>query len=274
MYESHWKLTARPFEPKYCSDFYYPSESHQASLLKLRYAIENRRSMAVLTGVSGIGKSFVLHQLRQQLPEKTGPIIQVSYPAISSDELLLYMARQFASTDASSIVSPSTAIEALEMTLRKNLEEGRHGLLFIDEAEWLENNGSLEVLRLLLNLGIQDASCESALTIILSGQPIVVGQVERYPAMDQRVAVRCSLEPFDVAETNAYISHRIRQANGQIDRIFDTEALDAIHLFSHGIPRKVNALCDLALMVGYAQDHTMIQASLIENVQRELAPAA
>jgi general secretion pathway protein A len=274
MYESHWKLTTRPFEPRFSSDFYYPSESHQASLLKLRYAIENRRSVSVLGGVSGIGKSFVLQQLRQQLPEKTGPVIQVSYPAISSDELLLYLARQFAPNSVPSIVSPSTAIEALEMTLRKNIQEDRHALLLIDEAEWLESNGSLEVLRLLLNLGIQDANCESALTVILSGQPIVIGQLERYPALDQRVAVRCLLETFDVAETNAYIGHRIRQANGQIDRIFDTEALDAIHHFSHGIPRKINALCDLALMVGYAQDLTLIQASLVDNVQRELAPAA
>jgi general secretion pathway protein A len=274
MYESHWKLTTRPFDPRFSSDFYYPSESHQASLLKLRYAIENRRSVAVLGGTSGIGKSFIIHQLRQQLPEKIGPVIQVAYPAISSDELLLYLARQFAVTNASAIVSPSTAIEAIESTLRQNMQNDQHALLVFDEAEWLESQGSLEVLRLLLNLGLQEATSESALTIVLSGQPIIVGQLERHPALDQRVAVRCLLQNFNVEETHAYIGHRVRQANGQIEQIFQTEALDAIHHFSDGIPRRINALCDLALMVGYAQDLSTIRSSLIENVHRELAPAA
>ena len=97
MYEEHWKLSARPFENRFSSDYYYPSEAHQAALLKLRYAIENRRSVALVCGSSGMGKSMLLHHLRSQMPEIVGPIIHVAYPALASDQLIQYIAGQLSS---------------------------------------------------------------------------------------------------------------------------------------------------------------------------------
>ena len=43
MYESYWQLDRRPFENTSDPQFYYPGESHQGAMLKLRYAIENRK---------------------------------------------------------------------------------------------------------------------------------------------------------------------------------------------------------------------------------------
>ena len=60
MYESHWNLNASPFDNRFDSEFYYPSESHQAALLKLMYSIETRRSAALLCGDSGMGKSMLV----------------------------------------------------------------------------------------------------------------------------------------------------------------------------------------------------------------------
>ena len=58
MYETYWRLTQKPFENAADPRFYYPAESHQAALLKLRYAIENRRGAALLAGPSGSGKTL------------------------------------------------------------------------------------------------------------------------------------------------------------------------------------------------------------------------
>jgi general secretion pathway protein A len=274
MYEAYWKLRRRPFEPRSSAEFYYPSETHQAALLKLRYAIENRRSLGVLAGFSGIGKSQLLNLLREQLPEFAGPWLHVAYPALSSSELVQYIARQFRqdSTPASP-ASLADAIHQLESSLFANLQAGRHAVIVIEEAECLENYGSLEVLRLLLNLAANHSDAEAAMSIILSGQPILFGQLERYPALEQRLAVRCAVQAFSNDESMAYISHRLRQADGQMDQIFHTEALESICYFSEGIPRRINSLCDLALMVGFAQEVKLIKASLIDSVHRELAPA-
>lgn len=274
MYEAHWNLNAKPFEPLFSSDFYYPSESHQTALLKLRYAIENRRALAVLGAASGYGKSLLLHLLRTQLPEFVSPIVQVTYPAFSADDFVRYFAKQLAGNDKSSIATAVDAIDIIETRMRENAESGSHMLLIIEEAEWLENRGVLDVLRLLLNFGTAHSKAESGLTIILSGQPVLVGQIERYPALEQRLAVRCLLNNYDIEETIAYISHRIRQAGGQAERIFRGDAFDAIYHLSGGVPRRINSICDLALMVGYAQDQTTIGPSLIETIQRELSTVA
>ena len=63
MYETYWQLSQKPFENVTDARFYYPSESHQAALLKLRYAIENRRGAALLAGPSGCGKTLLTTML-------------------------------------------------------------------------------------------------------------------------------------------------------------------------------------------------------------------
>ena len=54
MYEAHWQLRQRPFENHATAEFYYPGESHQGALLKLRYALEHGRHAAVLAGEAGL----------------------------------------------------------------------------------------------------------------------------------------------------------------------------------------------------------------------------
>ncbi len=73
-------------------------------------------------------------------------------------------------------------------------------------------------------------------------------------------------------ETEAYIQHRIRAAGGGADQIFAADAIERIHVFSQGIPRKINRLCDLSLMVGYAEDLTTIASDTVDNVNNDLAP--
>ena len=74
MYESYWRLTRKPFENAADPRFYYPAESHQAALLKLRYAIENRRGAALLAGPSGSGKTLLTTMLRGTLTAAMRPL--------------------------------------------------------------------------------------------------------------------------------------------------------------------------------------------------------
>ena len=46
MYEAHWQLDALPFDHTADARFYYPGESQQGALLKLRYAVEMRQPAA------------------------------------------------------------------------------------------------------------------------------------------------------------------------------------------------------------------------------------
>ncbi len=83
MYEAYWQLLAKPFETSADARFYYPSEVHQGALLKLRYAVENRRGGALLAGGSGSGKTMLVGWLRRQLAENCTPFVHLVFPQMS-----------------------------------------------------------------------------------------------------------------------------------------------------------------------------------------------
>jgi general secretion pathway protein A len=271
MYEEHWKLSSRPFENRVENDFYYPAETHQAALLKLHYAIENRRAAALLCGPGGMGKSLVVELLRRQLSQTFRPIVPVVFPAMSGEQLIRYMVDQLDGTQTESPREASADLARFDRFLRSNLEAKRHAVIVVDEAQLLEQNDLLEPLRLLLNVAAAESPGESAWTLVLVGQPTLLSHVERYHALDERLAVKCMLSRLLPDETTAYIQHRLRVAGVDAEKVFDYAALERIHMLTQGIPRRINRLCDLALMVGYADDRTIISAEVIDSVHGDLA---
>ncbi len=283
MYESHWKLSERPFENRIDNKFYYPAETHQAALLKLHYAIENRRAAAVLCGPGGMGKSLLVEALQRQLNKTYRPISHVVFPAMNAAQMIRYLVAQVgletaAATEPEAGTTQShdmaADVLAFERFLRQNLERQRHAVVVVDEAHLLEPYELLEPLRLLLNLAATDSGGEAAWTLVLVGQPTLLTHVERYPALDERMGVKCMLNRLLPDETTAYIQHRLRCVGVDTEEIFDYPALERIHALTQGIPRRINRLCDLALMVGYAEDRTIINAEVIDNVHSDLAPSS
>lgn len=279
MYEAHWKLTERPFENRVDNKFYYPAETHHAALLKLHYAIENRRAAAVLCGPGGMGKSLLVEALQRQLSEACRPISHVVFPAMNAPQMVRYLVEQIGvprpseeqELTATGGRDMASDVLAFERFLRQNLDKQRHAVIVVDEAHLLEQYDLLEPLRLLLNLAAADSGGEAAWTLVLVGQPMLLTHVERYHALDERLGVKCMLNRFQPEETNAYIQHRLRTAGADAEDVFDYPALERIHSLTQGIPRRINRLCDLALMVGYAEDRALIDTEVIENVHADLA---
>lgn len=271
MYEEYWRLNSRPFENRIGNDAYYPAETHQAAMLKLRYAIENRRAAALLCGPSGMGKSLVSDLLLRQLDETFRPLHHLVFPALESQQLLRYLVHQIDTRNGDWPRETSADLLRFEKFLQTNLNADRHAVIIVDEAHLLEQHGLLEPLRLLLNVGAAASPGESAWTLVLTGQPTLLSHVERYHPLDERLAVKCMLNRFLPEETIGYIQHRIRAAGGAAQALFDDQALERIHQLSQGIPRRINRLCDLALMVGFAEERPVISSSVIDSVYGDLA---
>jgi general secretion pathway protein A len=271
MYEAHWNLAQRPFDAKANENSYYPSESHQAAALKLSYAIEQRRSIAVLCGESGLGKSMILESCLEQLSDEFAPIARVVYPAMPSEQLVQHIARQIGPHEKGSLSDLARSIEFLDRVLRHNVAQNLHAVVAIDEAHLLSQFGSLEGLRLLLNLASESCPHESPLTLVLCGSTSIISQLAKSSSLEDRVAVRCVLERFSIDDTTAYIQHRMRQAGTDREDIFSQAAIETVQLLSMGVPRRINRLCDLGLMIGFAQDLVQIDPPTIEAAHRELS---
>jgi general secretion pathway protein A len=274
MYERHWNLSGRPFENWCDSRFFFPSEVHQTAMLKLRYGLENRRAAMALCGDSGMGKTMLVESLVGQLPEEIFPVTRIVFPRLSGDQLLGYVADELTGSETSSTESPLQSLRRIEHFLRDNVEAKRHALLIIDEAHLLTIPDQLETLRLLLNIRTGPIEAEAAWTMMLVGDATLLGVVERNHALDQRLSVKGLLSRFTLDQTADYIAHRLQAVGGRIQKIFTESALEAIHIRAAGIPRRINRLCDLALMVGYAEDLPIIDGGQIESVHQELVAVA
>lgn len=266
MYEKYWQLETKPFEHTADMRFYFPGEAHQGALLKLRYAVESQRGAALLTGAAGLGKSLVVQTLARQLGERYAPFVRLVFPQMPPDQLLAYLAGRLAGYRGSENPPVAESLRRLEDALTENAKAGRRAVLVIDEAQHLCEEGALETVRLLLNL---ETPVGSAFTLLLVGQPLLLPTLGRMPELDERLGVKCLIRPFKMEESSAYVRHRL-QAAGAVLPIFDDAALAAVHRLSHGSPRRINRLCDLALLIGYAEERTRIGEAQIVAVAEEL----
>jgi general secretion pathway protein A len=269
MYESYWQFECNPFENNADVGFFYQSETHQAALLKLRYVIENRKGAALLVGGVGSGKSFLVNALAQQLGENQGPFVQIVFPQMSAAELLAYLAVELGAEESavgSEAGGMDRTIRQIQQLLLQYSLRARHPVIVIDEAHLIEDPHVFQALRLLLNFQQQNGV---SFTLILSGQRDLLSRVHRMPQLEERIGVKCLLRPLSYDETLAYITHRLQVAGSQ-QAMFEPQALDAIFELSGGIPRKINRLCDLALLVGYADGSASLSAEQLEAVSEEL----
>ncbi len=139
-------------------------------------------------------------------------------------------------------------------------------MIVIDEAQDLDDNHALETIRLLLNF---EHHAVAAMTVLLVGQPSLLPILDRMPELDERLAVKCLIRRLSLEESFSYIQHRLQAAGAQRE-IFDATALEAVHHLALGVPRRINRLCDLALLIGFAEERSLIGREQIEAVSEEL----
>jgi general secretion pathway protein A len=269
MYESYWQLDCRPFEPCAEARFHFPCAGQHSALLKLRYVIEQRRGAALLAGEAGVGKSWLLERLLAGLDAPFAPRVHLSYAQLPCEQLVGWLADQLAGTpDESPVLAHH--VRRIEQTLRSLAEAGQHPVVVLYEAHLLRDRQTLEAIRLLMNFHAQGQPLASW---ILAGQTSLVPMVQSLPALEERLAVTCLLKRLSAEETAQYVLHRLAAA-GAKRPIFDPAALKTIFALTGGIPRRINRLCDLALVVGYGEELTLLMPEHLEAVHAELSGLA
>lgn len=267
MYQAYWQLTEKPFEVSWDPRFYYPSHSHQAALLKLRYALESGAEAALIAGPSGVGKSLVVSLLRGVVGGGFEPWVEVAFPRLPPEEYLAFLAEALGPKGSGQEVLPShRQIEEIGRGVIEAAEQGRRPVVVVEDAHLITDPEWWETLRLLLNFR---AGTRPGLTILLVTQPALLPLMERIPSWHDRLAVRALVRAFQPQETAAYVAHRLKVA-GATREIFDPQAVELLHQLAQGIPRRINRLADLALLVGYAEGQDLVTADQLEAVAEEL----
>jgi general secretion pathway protein A len=273
MYEAYWKLRCNPFQNVAGPEFLYLSETHRAALLKLRYVLENRLGAGLLSGGTGYGKTYLAQVFARQLPEHYAPRVHLVFPQLSPAELLAYLAVELGVDEAEVGRDDGRldrTVRRIERELRAHSEHGRHPVIVLDEAQLIDDQRVFQMLQLLLNF---QQHARADFSLILVGDRPLLGRMRRLPQLDDRIGARAILQPLSENEVETYVAHRMKAA-GATRPIFDDSALVALFEFSGGVPRRINRLCDLALLVGFAESRSEISAEEIEAVGEEFVSLA
>jgi general secretion pathway protein A len=247
MYESHFRLTGRPFRAGPDPISYYPSTAHEEALARLLRAIREDESFSLLTGVPGTGKTLLL----QVLAERLGPEAACAFLVNSHvpDRAGLLQALLF----DLALPYESRGEQELRLTLTdyllKQHAAGQRTVLMVDEAQHLGPD-LLEELRLLGNL---EGGSGKAVQMVLAGQPPLTDVLQRpeLAGFRQRVAVRVRVEPLGLHEAADYVVHQVRVAGGRPNQMFTDEALEILARATQGIPRLLNHAAHQALSLAY-----------------------
>lgn len=267
MYEQHWGLRTTPFGNDRSDESFFASSSHQSALLKLRFLVNHRRGAGLLVGPSGAGKTRLLQFLLPEDDSHPVNLVNIVYPLMSPLELLCFIVTALGEDHPASVgTSIDVVLRQLVAQLRMLTKAGYPAVIVIDDAHAIADRNVMQSLQLLLNLQ-QISGVE--FTLILSGQPDLVAMTKRLPQLDDRISIPCVLTAMSAQETADYIEHRMNAA-GAVESIFSRDAMRVVHELSGGLPRRINRLCDFALVVGFAEGLGLIDARQIEAVSSEL----
>jgi general secretion pathway protein A len=260
LYEAHWGLREKPFENTPDPRFLYQSDEMAVAYNLLLYALQHNRGAVLLTGESGCGKTLMARALVQELDPERTEVALLTTLRWSPEEFLQEILYQLGHEE--NLEGRVQIMHRLHEVLYENFSSGKRTLVLIDEGQLIQELALLEEIRLLLNFQLNDAFL---VHLLLVGQPPLAQRVRDHAPLDQRLAARGHLKPLSLDQVHEYIRHRLEVA-GRLEPIFTDGAIELVDEYAAGIPRRINNICDIALVIGFSRKLKRIEADWIKRL--------
>ncbi len=262
MYESHWGLRESPFRGTVDPGMFYESPTHEEALSRLDFLVEQHNRLGLLIGPSGSGKSLLLEVFADGLRRRGWPVAKISLLDVEPTEMLYLLATEWGLNP-----EPTQSTAGLWRMLTDRLIEYRYQqmetVILLDDADLADRAVQRHVAR----LARFDTSPEMRLSIVLAGRNEGMARLDG--SLTALIDLRIDVEPWQRRETEQFVNRRLVQAGRQTP-IFTPPAVDRLQEVSHGIPRRVSQLAELALLAGAGQNLQQIDAGVVESVYQEL----
>jgi type II secretory pathway predicted ATPase ExeA len=265
MYKSYFGLRENPFNVNPDPRYLYLTKQIEEALTGLMYGIQTRKGFITLTGEVGTGKTTLVNRLLDWLRQRRTRTAFLFNSRMNTSHLFDFILAEFEIVCESR--TKSQQLMKLNQWLLERYRAGETAVLIVDEAQNL-SYPVLEEIRMLTNL---ETSTEKLLQIVLSGQPELEEKLKlpQLRQLKQRITLRCKTAPLTKEQTHAYIAERLRIAGTSGEQIFSPEAMDTVHMYSLGIPRVVNLLCEHALINTYVEQERVVTPKIVEDIARE-----
>jgi general secretion pathway protein A len=265
MYKHFFGLSENPFNVNPDPRYLFLTPQTQEALDELTYGIQDRKGLMLLTGEIGTGKTTIINRLLDWLRQQQTPTAFIFNSHLEISHLFDLILTGFGVPFDATL--KGNALMRLNQWLFERYRADETPVLIVDEAQGLPTR-ILEEIRLLLNL---ETPREKLLQIVLAGQPELAERLERRELrqIKQRIALRCKTAPLTLGEAHDYIQARLQIAGANGKPVFASQAIDAVHFYSRGIPRVMNLLCEHALINAYVDHVQPVPVHIVAEVARE-----
>jgi len=267
IYEEFYGLQETPFSVQPDPRYLFASAEHKVAVAKMRYAADQKRGLAVLTGPVGSGKPTIANLLQMTWDsdptKRVGflPGANVRLPAAFLRLVLEAYGQEAARTEADNR-------RLLERFLLDEYTAERHPILLLDEGQ----NVAAKNIDTIADLTNFQTAQTKLITVIMLAQDNLPRKLATKEAFRSRIAVVGHLDPLNLEEMREMIAFRITTAGGgSIESYFEEEALWEVHNITKGIPRDICVLCDALFVNGYVRDQRMMTLPLVHRTLSEMA---
>ena len=265
--------SSRPFLAAPRVDFYHAAKQIDAALHGLDRLVRRAEGIGLVVGPPGAGKSLLLAKVAESVRD--------DFDVALLSGARICTRRALWQSILAEIGEPYRGIDEAE--LRIGVVERIRGLaatgsglvVLVDEATTLPTR-LIEELRLLTNIPTPLPAVHIVLAATAELEEILGSP--KMESLSQRIGGRFYLEPLDHAETAAYVRTQMKAASLDWESQFEPGCDDAVFTASDGVPRLINQICDLALVLVAEAGRTRVAptdiAAAWQEIQRLPAPAA
>lgn len=234
-YHLHYALKQAPFGIESDTALFVLSEGHEEALDKLYRGLLARKSLLLVTGAPGTGKTLLLQTL-QTLGVERFDYLHLHPQDRHKTSLGNLLLRAVASNEDGTEPSERNRLQTnrdLRNYLQKARTDGRRMVVVIDDAQEL-TDAQLHELRQWSNL---DDHNGTLLQFLLAGQRSLAERLNRHKHtnLKHRIGCRFNLPALTLGETQRYIAHRCRLA-GASRLLFERAVIIRIYSLTRGLP--------------------------------------
>jgi len=265
MYCELFGLKEPPFRLSPDPQFLFSSKQHSRAKAYMESSVWLADGFVILTGDIGCGKTTLIESFLESLP-KDVVLAHITQTQLSPVQFLQSVLVELGFQPFG--MRKIELLSLLKEFLIEQYSAGRRVLIVIDEAQNLSRK-VLEEIRLLSGI---EAQKEKVLRIIIAGQPELGETLDspRLEQLSQRIRLRFHIAALSKRETQEYIAHRLKIAGAGRQKIFADEALRLVFLYTGGVPRLINILCDSAMLCAFADEKKHVDEELLEAAVEEL----
>ena len=265
MYAAHFGFTQAPFERELPTELLYDSPCFSEALARLLYVCK-KRTLALITGEAGSGKSALLRLLGSKLDPNAYLYSYIADSSLTPRNFYFHSLSAMGLSPLGHLVKLKNLFKRAMLDLYEN--KGRTTVIAIDEAQTLEESMFFE-LRFIMNFNYDSFS---PLAVILTGETSLRTTLRAYQmsAIWRRIETGYHLSALDFEQSKRYINHQLKSA-GCNRPLFPDDVISRIQEKSKGMPAYINTLCRGCLLDAFTRSQELVDGENLARVLTDLS---